>query len=89
MFIFEAVLKYLKKDRFSEILEEHDQKQSENLLNYIPLEEDIETPEDTACEHIFMPIDSTGEILACTKCGELKKRSEISPLNIFKNKNST
>lgn len=86
MFIFEAVLKYLKKDRFSEVLDEHDRIQSENLLNYIPLEEELEAQEETNCEHIFMPIDSTGEILACSKCGELKKRSELSPLNIFKNK---
>lgn len=84
MFLFEAVIKYLKKDKFSDILEEHDRKQSENLLNYIPLEEDIETQEDLNCEHMFMPIDSTGEILACSKCGEVKKRSELKDYNIFK-----
>ena len=83
MFIFEAVLKYLKKDRFNEVLEEHDRMQSENLLKYIPLEDDIETQEDLNCEHIFMPIDSTGEILACSKCGELKKRSELKDENFF------
>lgn len=77
-------MKYLKKDRFSEVLEEHDRAQSENLLNYIPLEEDIETQDDLNCEHIFMPIDSTGEILACSKCGVLKKRSELKGKNIFK-----
>lgn len=77
MFIFEAVMKYLKKDRFNEVLEEHDRKQSENLLNYIPLEDDIETQEDLNCEHIFMPIDSTGEILACSKCGEIIRKDEL------------
>ena len=84
MYIFEAIMKYLKKDRFSEVLEEHDRIQSENLLNYIPLEEDIENQEDLNCEHIFLPIDSTGEILACTKCGDLKKRSDLKDKNIFK-----
>lgn len=31
--------------------------------------EDIET-----CEHLFVPIDSTGKVLACSKCGEVIKR---------------
>lgn len=84
MFIFEAVMKYLKKDRFKEVLEEHDQKQSENLLNYIPLEADIETQDDLNCEHLFMPIDSTGEILACAKCGELCHKKDLKKKNIFK-----
>lgn len=25
------------------------------------------------CEHIFVPVDSTKKVLACTKCGLLKK----------------
>lgn len=86
MYIFEAVLKYLKKDRFKEILDEHDRRQSEHLLDYVPLEEDVETSEDLNCEHIFMPIDSTGEILACSKCGELKRRDELKDVNFFHNK---
>ena len=83
MFIFEALLKYLKKDDFNRILDEHDKLETEHLLDYIPLEEDIETEEDLNCEHIFMPIDSTGEILACSKCGELKKKSELKDVNFF------
>ncbi len=86
MYIFEAVLKYLKKDRFKEILDEHDRRQSEHLLDYVPLEDDVETEEDLNCEHIFMPIDSTGEILACSKCGELKRRDELKDVNFFHNK---
>lgn len=33
------------------------------------------------CDHIFVPIDSTGKILACTKCGEIYKlkQGEINP----------
>jgi len=31
----------------------------------------IETEEK--CEHIFLPIDSTKKVLACSKCGELIK----------------
>ena len=25
------------------------------------------------CNHLFIPIDSTGRILACSKCGEIYK----------------
>ena len=33
------------------------------------------------CDHIFIPIDSTGRILACSKCGEIYKlkKGEINP----------
>ncbi|MBQ8848227.1 MAG: hypothetical protein IJ003_04715 [Candidatus Gastranaerophilales bacterium] len=38
--------------------------------------EEIET-----CEHLFVPIDSTGRILACSKCGEIYKlkKGEVNP----------
>jgi len=32
-------------------------------------QQEIET-----CEHLFLPIDSSGEYLACSKCGKLIKR---------------
>ena len=33
------------------------------------------------CNHLFVPIDSTGRILACSKCGEIYKlkKGEINP----------
>lgn len=30
---------------------------------------DSEDKDYESCDHIFMPIDSTGEVLSCTKCG--------------------
>ena len=30
------------------------------------------------CNHLFYPIDSSGEYLACSKCGKLIKREEKS-----------
>ncbi|MEI8128969.1 MAG: hypothetical protein WCG95_05065 [bacterium] len=36
-----------------------------------------------SCEHLFMPIDSTAEILSCTKCGTLIRRSELKNKNFF------
>ena len=33
------------------------------------------------CDHIFVPVDSTGRVLACTKCGEIYrlKKGEVNP----------
>ncbi len=38
-------------------------------------QEKYDNTEDEAeyCEHNFMPVDSTGETLACTKCGLVVK----------------
>ena len=36
------------------------------LLNY-------EAQDIDKCNHLFVPIDSSGEYLACTKCGKLVK----------------
>ena len=40
-----------------------------------------EQDETEKCEHLFVPIDSTGRILACSKCGEIYKlkKGEINP----------
>lgn len=34
------------------------------------------------CNHLFVPIDSTGKILACSKCGAIIKR-KIKKSNPF------
>jgi len=50
----------------------------------IPDSEDkIELEDILTCKHTFMPIDSTGRILACSKCGYLvtKKRVLKKPEN--------
>lgn len=44
--------------------------------------EAIEVPEK--CSHLFVPIDSTGRILACSKCGAILKR-KTKQTNPFKN----
>ena len=31
-----------------------------------------------ACEHVFMPVDSTGEMLACMNCGLLINKDRAS-----------
>ena len=33
--------------------------------------------ENEICEHVYLPVDSTKEVLACTKCGKLIRRKDI------------
>ncbi|OLA76219.1 MAG: hypothetical protein BHW55_10500 [Candidatus Melainabacteria bacterium 35_41] len=71
MYILELVVKLFKK------------KKVEKQLEFDPLASDnIEISEE--CEHIFMPVDSTGEILACSKCGLVVNRKDLKDKNIFK-----
>lgn len=44
----------------------------------IPSQDSVEK-----CEHLFLPIDSTERILACSKCGEIYKLKE-GEINPFK-----
>lgn len=55
--------------------------EKEERPNNMPPEIDYEN----TCNHIFLPIDSTGEILACSKCGLTVKNdpSKIKPKNPF------
>ena len=50
-------------------------------VEQIPEEENYE-----ACEHIFMPVDSTGETLACSKCGLVVQKKDLRYKNFFMNK---
>ena len=68
---------------FIELLVKKILKKKEDTDTFNPAENDTEEfPEK--CEHIFMPIDSTGEILACRNCGQIKKRRELKDINFFK-----
>jgi len=68
MYIIELLIKILTHKK---------EKPTYNPLSE-PLMDDYE-----ACEHTFMPIDSTNETLSCTKCGILAKRSELKNKNFF------
>lgn len=81
MYFIEILVKYFKKDRFTEVLDEHDKNAALNPLENIPEEEF-----DPNCEHIFMPIDSTGEVLACSKCGLVVNKKDMQYKNFFMNK---
>ena len=47
-------------------------------------QDDIEQESSDNCEHIFLPIDSTGEVLACSKCGLVVNKKDLKDVNIFK-----
>lgn len=55
MYIFEVFIKWLNKRSTKEIKPEKP--------DYSEVDEAL------TCEHNFMPVDSTGQVLACTKCG--------------------
>ena len=71
MYIIELIIKKLTQGR--------------EKPTYDPTQEDetLENEDYEACEHTFMPIDSTGETLSCTNCGLLVKRSELKNKNFF------
>lgn len=73
MYIFELITNFFNK-KYNQ-----DEYQKEDLSPYNTESFEPNTEEDYEnCEHIFMPVDSTGEVLACTKCGLLKKLNELN-----------
>lgn len=68
MYFIELIVKKFKKHR------------EEPELNILQKEQ---SPDYEACEHNFMPVDSTGETLSCINCGLLIKRSELKNKNFF------
>lgn len=62
MYILEIFIKWLNKRQTKEIkAQKPDFKEVDEALN---------------CEHNFMPVDSTGSVLACTKCGFVVKQRD-------------
>lgn len=63
-------------------------KKKKQKNNFNPLDtnnsDSGEFPDSENCEHIFMPIDSTGETLACSKCGLVVNKKDLKKKNIFK-----
>ena len=50
------------------------QKKDKPVSQKISASEQIENEEEN-CEHIFQPIDSTGKVLVCAKCGLLIRKN--------------
>ena len=51
-----------------------------------PMQDNLYPEDYEACEHIFMPIDSTGEVLACRNCGLVVNRKDLKNKNFFMKK---
>lgn len=62
MYILEVFIKWLNKRETKELKYEKP--------NYQDVDEALN------CAHNFMPIDSTGDVLACTKCGFVVKKRD-------------
>lgn len=73
MYILEFIAKKIK--------EKKEKSQNQGVL---PIEQ---TDYEEKCEHTFFPIDSTGETLACSKCGFVIKNKplKVKPKNPFVN----
>ncbi len=67
MYIIEKLiklyLKYTKKERIIVIPDNENNSELEDVIT---------------CRHNFMPIDSTGEILACSKCGYVISKKRLN-----------
>lgn len=66
MYIIELFIKWLNKNKRGT------RANPEN--NYAAKNMPKEVDEALNCKHNFMPVDSTGDVLACTKCGFVVKR---------------
>ena len=78
MYIFELIAKVnncLKNGNFK--------------LFFKPQMQQEEEREEEKCEHIFVPIDSTKKVLACSKCGFMVRvePEKIKKQNPFKENN--
>ena len=75
MYILEVFIKWLNKNkRWQGANPDNIMKEGVSLNHDGEVVANIED-ESINCKHNFMPIDSTGKVLACTKCGfVIKKR---------------
>jgi len=64
----------VKKFRKKEVLSE----------NFDPL--NVEDAEEMNCEHVFMPIDSSGDVLACRNCGLVVNKKDLKDINFFRSR---
>lgn len=71
MYIFELIAKIIKNKKTKK--------------ETAPLTDKTDTDYENTCNHVFLPIDSTGETLACTKCGMIVKNdsTKYKPKNPF------
>ena len=69
---------------FIELLVKKFRKKQENISEYDPMAEDKPDYEDGCTEHVFMPLDSSGDILACRNCGLVVNKKDLKDINFFR-----
>ena len=74
MYIIELFIKWLNKNKRGMSANPNNEYKEGIILNEEG--ESVKELIDEAinCEHNYMPIDSTGNVLACTKCGFVVKK---------------
>ena len=75
MYLFELITRYIRGKKYKK------------KLKFDPFASDTIEP-DEFCEHIFLPVDSSGEVLACSKCGLIVNKRDMKDTNIFKREQS-
>ena len=73
MYFIDAILK--------KILKSIDDK--EKLEDTTPSFEGQISDDETCEEHVFLPVDSTGEVLACVNCGLVVHKNNLHKQNPF------
>ena len=70
MYIIECFIKWLNKNKRGKSANPENHLKEGIILNQDgEITDEALIDEAINCEHNFMPIDSTGMVLACTKCG--------------------
>lgn len=70
MYLIEIFIKWLNKNNRGRGANPHNIFKNEDLNNVDSTDEN--------CIHNFFPIDSSGEILSCSKCGILIKKNDAN-----------
>ena len=70
MYIIECFIKWLNKNkRGTGANPDNHLKEGVNINQEGEVTKELPADDALTCEHNFMPVDSTGMVLACTKCG--------------------
>lgn len=70
MYVIELFIKWLNKNkRGTGANPENNLKEGININQEGEVTTESYIDEALTCNHNFMPVDSTGQVLACTKCG--------------------
>ncbi len=75
MYILELFIKWINKNKRGKGANPNNILKEGVILNSDGEVTTSQEDDSASCVHNFMPVDSTGEVLACTKCGfVIKKR---------------